>query len=74
MTMTLGERIALLRRRHALTQQQLARAAGLNITTLARVERGETHDLCGQRIAALCCVLDCSSDFLLGLSEEERHG
>lgn len=73
MPMTLGERITLLRRRQALTQQHLARAAGLNVTTLARVERGETHDLCGQRIAALCRVLDCSSDYLLGLTEEETR-
>jgi transcriptional regulator with XRE-family HTH domain len=69
--MTLGERILLARRRLALTQQQLASAAHLNITTLGRVERGETQDLCGQRIVALCLALGCSSDYLLGLSEEE---
>ena len=68
---TLGERILILRRRQDLTQRALARSAGLNSNTLARVERGELKDLSGQLIAGLARALGTTTDFLLGLSERE---
>jgi transcriptional regulator with XRE-family HTH domain len=68
---TLGERILILRRRQDLTQRELARSAGLNSNTLARVERGELKDLSGQLLAGLARTLGTTTDFLLGLSERE---
>mgnify|MGYP001159350300 CR=1 FL=1 len=70
---TLGERILILRRRHDLTQRALARSAGLNSNTLARVERGELKDLSGQLLAGLARALGTTTDFLLGLSEREER-
>jgi transcriptional regulator with XRE-family HTH domain len=70
---TLGERILILRRRQDLTQRALARSAGLNSNTLARVERGELKDLSGQLLAGLARALGTTTDFLLGLSEREER-
>ncbi len=67
---TFGERILILRRRRDFTQRQLAKMAGINSNTLARVERGEVKDLAGQAIAKLARALGCSGDYLLGLTEE----
>lgn len=68
--MTFGERILLMRRRRGLTQAELAKRAGLNVNGLARVERGDTKDLAGQRVAQLARALGCTSDYLLGLTDD----
>jgi transcriptional regulator with XRE-family HTH domain len=68
--MTLGERILILRRRLRLTQQELARRAGLNPNTIARLEQGVLHDLRGQTLARLAEVLGTSTDYLLGRTDE----
>lgn len=70
---TFGERILILRRRNDLTQRELAKMAGINSNTLARVERGEVKDLAGQAIAKLARALGCSGDYLLGLTDEEEE-
>jgi transcriptional regulator with XRE-family HTH domain len=72
---SLGERILILRRRRGMTQRELAAATGLNTNTIARVERGEVKDLIGQSIANLARVLETTTDFLLGVTENsERPG
>jgi transcriptional regulator with XRE-family HTH domain len=68
--MTLGERILILRRRQAMTQQQLAKEAGLNKNTIARLEQGNLKDLGGRLVAQLARALGTSTDYLLGLTEE----
>lgn len=68
--MTLGERIMITRKRHGLTQRELAAAAGLNTNTIARLEQGNLKDLGGQAVARLARALDTTTDFLLGLSDE----
>jgi transcriptional regulator with XRE-family HTH domain len=65
-----GERILLLRRRQGLTQRELAKMAGLNSNTLARVERGEVKDLGGQSVAKLARALGCTTDYLLGMTDD----
>jgi transcriptional regulator with XRE-family HTH domain len=69
-TMTLGERILILRRRQDMTQQQLAKEAGLNKNTIARLEQGNLKDLGGKLVAKLAQALGTSTDYLLGLTEE----
>jgi transcriptional regulator with XRE-family HTH domain len=71
MPMTLGERILILRRRQDMTQQQLAKEAGLNKNTIARLEQRSLKDLGGQSVAKIAKALGTSTDYLLGLSEEE---
>jgi len=69
---TLGERLLIMRRRRNLTQRELATAAELNTNTIARLEQGNLKDLGGQSVAKLARALDTSTDFLLGLTEQER--
>jgi transcriptional regulator with XRE-family HTH domain len=68
--MTLGERILILRRRQDMTQQQLAKEAGLNKNTIARLEQGNLKDLGGKLVANLARALGTSTDYLLGLSDD----
>jgi transcriptional regulator with XRE-family HTH domain len=70
-TMGTGERIALMRRRRKLTQKQLGEAVGLHANTIARLERGVLPDIPSQAMGRIAHALGCTSDFLLGLSEEE---
>jgi transcriptional regulator with XRE-family HTH domain len=70
MLMTLGERILILRRRQDMTQQQLAKEAGLNKNTIARLEQGNLKDLGGRLVAKVAQALGTSTDYLLGLTEE----
>ena len=65
--MTLGERVLLLRRRCKLSQRQLAEAIEVQPNTIARLERGEIHDLVGAKIVRLARVLKISTDVLLGV-------
>jgi transcriptional regulator with XRE-family HTH domain len=71
-TMTLGERILILRRRQDMTQQQLAKEAGLNKNTIARLEQGNLKDLGGQSVVKLAKALGTSTDFLLGMTERDE--
>ena len=50
--MTLGERVLIYRRRHNLTQKELAEAVGIAQNTIARLEQGNITDLRGQVIAS----------------------
>ena len=69
--MRIGERIALLRRRQNMTQRELGDEAGVHRNTIARLERGVLTDLPGKAIARIAQALGCTSDFLLGLSDDE---
>jgi DNA-binding XRE family transcriptional regulator len=72
-TKTLGERILILRRRHAMTQRALATAAGLATNTIARLEQGDLHDLGGQALCRLADVLETSTDALLGRGDGDTQ-
>jgi transcriptional regulator with XRE-family HTH domain len=69
---TLGERILIMRRRRNLTQRELAQTAELNTNTIARLEQGNLKDLGGHSVAKLARALGTSTDFLLGLTEQEH--
>lgn len=68
--MNLGERVHLLRRRLGWTQRELAQAASMNSNNLARIERSEIPDPGGQSVARLALVLETSTDYLLGLTDD----
>ena len=68
--MTLGERIAAARNRAGLTQLQLAQKLGLPLFQVADWERGAAEPSLEQ-MAALCRVLDVTSDYLLLGKEPE---
>lgn len=70
--MTLGERVLLLRRRCHLTQDQLAAQSGVNKMTIWRLEHGAIQDVKGQVLAKMALALQTTTDYLLGLREEEQ--
>src|SRR3989442_13148840 len=65
-TVTLGERILILRRRLKMSQSMLARACGLDTNTIARLEQGRVHDLTGEAIIRGARALPGSNDVVLG--------
>jgi len=70
--MTFGERIGVLRRRQGLTQRELGEESGVHPNTIARLERGRLTDLPGKAVARVAKALGTSTDFLLGLTEQEN--
>src|SRR6476620_9280324 len=66
-TMTLGERILILRRRLGFSQTDLAKASALDKNTIARLEQGRVHDLSGVTIVRVARALQVSTDVLLGV-------
>ena len=78
MSMTFGERVALLRRRRGFTQGDLAAQLGVRGNTISRIEKGTQgkwgfEDVKGKTVAALARHLRVSADYLLGLSEDDRE-
>jgi transcriptional regulator with XRE-family HTH domain len=65
----LGERVLLLRRRAALSQQELAQKAGVDVMTISRLEGGDKKRLEIEPLARLALALNVSTDLLLGLQE-----
>ena len=53
------------------TQQELADALGVSLRTYQRYESGTTEPTLYD-LVSICIVLDVSSDYLLGLMDEER--
>ena len=54
-----------------MTQRELSAEVGVHRNTIARLERGVLTDLPGKAIARIARALGCTTDFLLGLSEDE---
>ena len=70
--LSFGERIVLLRRRQGMTQRTLGEEAGIHPNTIARLERGKLTDLPGKAVARLAQALGTTTDYLLGLSEQDE--
>ena len=67
-----GDRVRRVRRAQDLTQEELAGMAGLNVITISRLEKGTAKAVYADTVAVLARALQVSSDYLLGLSEQER--
>lgn len=65
----LGERVLLLRRRAGWSQQELARKARIDVTTISRLERGGKKRLEIEPLVRLAVALSVSTDYLVGLSQ-----
>jgi transcriptional regulator with XRE-family HTH domain len=63
------ERIYELRKRLKWTQTELAQAAGLSQNAISDYE-GEKRQAGSEAIAALARALECSADYLLGLTDD----
>lgn len=68
----IGRRIAAVRTFRGLRQSDLAALLDVNRFTVSKWERGiQLPD--ADTVALICSVLDCSADFLLGLSETVKR-
>jgi len=74
MDLPIAVRLRKVRRGQDLTQQELGRLAGINYTTISRIESGEAKQVYAETVRDLARVLGCTSDYLLGLSEDENQG
>jgi transcriptional regulator with XRE-family HTH domain len=68
----MGKRLALARKAKQISQYQLADLLGLKQPIIAEYEIGRTP-VPVQRVPELAKTLDVSTDYLLGLSTEERQ-
>jgi transcriptional regulator with XRE-family HTH domain len=69
--MTLGEKVHLLRRRKDWTQRELAGLVAITTNYLARLERDEVPDPGSSVVKRLAQRLGVSTDYLLGMGEED---
>ena len=54
-----------------MNQRELADASGVSQAAISRYENGES-DLGSTSIAQLCRVLNCSADYIIGLTDDAR--
>jgi transcriptional regulator with XRE-family HTH domain len=64
--MELRHRVLVTRRDKQMSQEELARAVGVSVNTLARFERGEIGDIKAQVLSKIADVLEVTTDYLLG--------
>src|SRR5712691_3870123 len=67
--LTFGERLALIRKRHKMTQRQLAEHIGCQQSDIYRLESGLVNDPHMSRLVALAQALQVSTDWLSGLRD-----
>ena len=63
-----GLRLRRAREARGLTQTELGANAGIDPSRISNWERGDNYPQY-RSLVAMCKVLDCSSDYLLGLSD-----
>jgi transcriptional regulator with XRE-family HTH domain len=54
------------------TQTELGRRSKVHSMAISRLERGEKLDVTGATLRKLAGVLDVTSDWLLGMTDEEK--
>lgn len=67
----LAQGVKELRKRKALSQDELAKSAGLSLRTVQRVENGETIPT-GETLKRIAAVLEVAPDELLGFTSEKE--
>ena len=67
-----GERVLAIRTERGWTRRELARRCGLHEVHLSKVETGERKRLEADTVIALAQALQVSTDFLLGLTDDQR--
>ncbi len=67
---TIGEKIAEIRKRKGLTQEELSDKALINLRTLQRIEKGETEPR-GHTLRVLCEELDVNIEDILDYGKKE---
>jgi transcriptional regulator with XRE-family HTH domain len=70
---SIGDRVLLRRRELGWTQKELAERCGFPYQVISGLERGR-QSIYAERLGILAHVLQVTSDYLLGLKEEETDG
>jgi transcriptional regulator with XRE-family HTH domain len=67
----LGDRVQARRKELGLTQERLAADSGLKQFHISRIESGDIKDIKGETLRRLARALRCTTDYLVGMYEEE---
>jgi transcriptional regulator with XRE-family HTH domain len=67
-----GRRLTVIRQALDLTQEQVADKLGAARSWISELERGRQRGLAAETVVRLCRALDCTSDYLLGLSDDPQ--
>jgi len=67
---TLGQRLAFIRGKRGLSQPDVAKLTGLKVQNISRLETKAREHVRSDTLARLAQALECSTDYLLGLSDE----
>ena len=67
-----GQRVLDLREKHGWTRRELAKRSGLHEQHLLKIEQGLRKRIEGDTIIRLARAFVCSTDYLLGLQEDEE--
>ena len=65
-----GQRVITARDQQGWTRRELAKRAGLHEQHLANVERGNRFRIEAETIIKLARALNCSTDYLMGLTDD----
>ena len=68
-----GDRLKAARKRLRLSQRELAKQIGITATDIYRLERGLVKDPHSSRVVELAQALGVSTDYLLGLTDEDEE-
>ena len=69
---TIGDRVRVMRQRRGIRQGELAQRIHASANAINMLEVGLITNPHADRIVALAQALECSADYLLGLSEDPR--
>jgi transcriptional regulator with XRE-family HTH domain len=69
----LSRRLRRIRRAKDWTQQELSKRAGVNAITISRIERGKADQVYVETLMRLAQALEVSTDYLLGLTDEDEE-
>jgi len=69
---TLGQRLACIRGKRGLSQVDLAALTGLRVQNISRLETESREHVRSDTLLRLAQALDCSADYLLGLTDDLR--
>jgi transcriptional regulator with XRE-family HTH domain len=69
---SLGDRLARIRGFRRMSQQDLAERTGLKIQNISRIETDQREHVRSDTLRRLAEALDCSTDFLVGLTDDPQ--
>ncbi len=67
---SLGDRLARMRGFRRMSQQDLADRTGLRVQNISRLETEQREHVRSDTLVRLAQALECSTDYLLGLTDE----